>query len=195
MSYESDTDLNAAAYAPPSNAFGRFVDGLNGLGSMLIFAVMLLICADVLMRNVFNAPIHGVAELVGTSVVVIVFLQLASTLRHRRMSKADIFIDGYRVRRPCGGSFLNAFFQACGVLACGIIVWATWPVLASAWTENEYFGVQGVFTAPTWPVKAAVVLGAAVTALQYLLLMQRDLRTALQNLPGRLPPPSAKESQ
>ncbi|MFN7122580.1 MAG: TRAP transporter small permease, partial [Hydrogenophaga sp.] len=75
MSYEANTDLEAGP--PPSGAptspFGRLIDSLNAFGSVVIGLVMVLMVVDVLMRNLLNHPIDGVAELVATSIVVIVF--------------------------------------------------------------------------------------------------------------------------
>jgi len=177
LSYEANTDLEAAPLpAAPDSLFGRLVDGLNAAGSVVIGLVMLLMCADVLLRDLFNRPIDGVAELVATSIVVIVFLQLPATLRHGRMSRADLFLDPYLQRRPRAGRRLRALFSLAGILACGVIAYASWPLLARAWDDGEFFGVEGVFTFPTWPMRAVVLLGAALAALQYLLLAVQDLR-------------------
>jgi TRAP-type C4-dicarboxylate transport system permease small subunit len=183
MSYESNVDLDASQPyrgTAPTSAFGRLVDGLNAGGSLLIAAVMLLMCADVLMRNLLNHPIDGVAELVAASIVVIVFLQLPSTLRHGRMSRADLFIDPFLQRRPAAGRRLRALYSAAGVFACGLIAYASWPPFMRAWTNNEFLGIEGVFTFPTWPMRAVVILGSVLAAVQYLLLVIQDLRDAGQ---------------
>jgi len=180
MSYEANTDLEAAApAAPPASPFGRLVDGLNAAGSVLIGVVMLLMCTDVLLRDLANHPIDGVAELVAASIVVIVFLQLPATLRHGRMSRADLFLDPYIAHRPRAGKRLRALFSLAGVFACGVIAYATWPMLAQAWTDSEFFGVEGVFTFPTWPMRAVVLSGAVLAAIQYALLVWQDLRESL----------------
>jgi TRAP-type C4-dicarboxylate transport system permease small subunit len=178
MSYETPADLDAAPAADPvpTSAFGRLVDGLNAGGSVLIAAVMLLMCADVLMRNLLNKPIDGVAEMVAASIVVIVFLQLPSTLRHGRMSRADLFIDPFVQRRPVAGQRLRALYSAVGIFACGLIAYASWPPLLRAWNNNEFLGIEGVFTFPTWPMRAVVVLGSVLAAVQYALLVLADLR-------------------
>ena len=186
MSYEANTDLEAAAAAAaPASLFGRLVDGLNAAGSVLIGAIMLLMCADVLLRDVVNRPIDGVAELVAASIIVIVFLQLPATLRHGRMSRADLFIDPFIARRPRAGKRLRALFSLAGVFACGVIAYATWPVLTRAWTDSEFFGVEGVFTFPTWPMRAVVVLGATLAAIQYLLFVVQDLMASRPQPQGR----------
>lgn len=181
MSYESNVDLDASRPfqdSVPTSAFGRLVDTLNAGGSLLIAAVMLLMCADVLMRNLFNHPIDGVAEMVAASIVVIVFLQLPSTLRHGRMSRADLFIDPFMHRRPAAGRRLRALYSVAGVFACGLIAYASWPPLLRSWNNNEFLGIEGVFTFPTWPMRGVVVLGSVLAAVQYLLLVVQDLREA-----------------
>jgi TRAP-type mannitol/chloroaromatic compound transport system permease small subunit len=166
---------------PPARAsvFGVVLDGLNGLGSVLIFAVMFLICADVLARGVFNAPIYGVAELVSISIVAIVFLQLGSTLRHERMSRAELFIEGFRQRHPTAGGLLQSLFDLAGIAVCGMLLYASWPIFLGAWTGKEFLGVPGQLTVPTWPVKLIVLVGCAATAAQYAVNFCRDMRLAL----------------
>ena len=184
MSYEVNTDLEATPPASaPTSLFGKLVDGLNAAGSVVIGAVMLLMCADVLMRNLFNQPLDGVAEMVAASIIIIVFLQLPSTLRHGRMSRADLFIDPFIQKRPAAGRRLRALFSLFGIFACGVIAYATWPLLTKAWIDSEFFGIEGVFTMPVWPMRAVVFVGAALAAVQYLLLVIQDLKPVLEGRP------------
>lgn len=177
MSYEANTNLEEAPVpSAPSSPFGHVVDALNGLGSIVIALVMLLMCADVFMRNAFNHPLDGVAEMVAASIIVIVFLQLPATLRHGRMSRADLFIDPFVAQRPRAGKRLRALFSLAGIFACGVIAYATWPLFQRAWANDEFFGVEGVFTFPTWPMRIVVFTGAALAALQYALLAWQDWR-------------------
>lgn len=169
----------ADKHAPANSPFGFIVDGLNGLGSALILAIMALVCADVVARGLFNHPIDGVAELVALAIIAVVFLQLASTLRHGRMTRADLFIDGFRRRRPLAGGVLEAVFCLAGIAVCLIIVWASWPRFVASWTGNEFIGIQGQFTAPTWPVRALVIIGSGLAAVQYGIHMIRNLWLAL----------------
>ncbi|MBW0168779.1 MAG: TRAP transporter small permease [Hydrogenophaga sp.] len=177
MSYEANTNLEEGpASSVPSSPFGHLVDGLNGLGSIVIGLVMVLMCADVFMRNAFNKPIDGVAELVAASIIVIVFLQLPGTLRHGRMSRADLFIDPFLLKRPRAGLRLRALFSLFGVFACAVIAYATRPLLVKAWTYDEFIGIEGVFTFPTWPMALVVTLGGVLASVQYALLAWHDLR-------------------
>jgi TRAP-type C4-dicarboxylate transport system permease small subunit len=177
VSYEASTDLEEApTSSAPDSPLGHLIDALNGLGSIVIGLVMVLMCADVVLRNAFNRPIDGVAEMVASSIIVIVFLQLPATLRHGRMSRADLFIDPFLIKHPRAGRRLRALFLLAGFVACGVIAYATWPLFQRAWVNDEFFGVEGLFTFPTWPMRIVVFVGAALAALQYLLLAWQDWR-------------------
>jgi len=70
--------------------FGALTAVLAAIGTGWILFLMALICADVLSRWLFNAPILGVAEMVQFSIVGIVFLQLPQTLRVGGLTRADV---------------------------------------------------------------------------------------------------------
>lgn len=179
LSYETNTDLDSSpASSAQDSLFGRLVDALNGLGSIVIALVMVLMCLDVFMRNAFNRPIDGVAEMVAASIIVIVFLQLPATLRHGRMSSADFYLGPLLSKRPIAGKFLRCLLSLAGIIACSLIAYATWPLFTRAWNNNEFFGVEGLFTFPTWPMRLVVFCGATLAAVQYMLLALQDWREA-----------------
>jgi TRAP-type C4-dicarboxylate transport system permease small subunit len=66
---------------------------LNVIGTVLILAMVLAVNADVGGRNLFNNPIPGVLEFVALSVVAVVFLQMANTLREDRHVSNDIVVS------------------------------------------------------------------------------------------------------
>ena len=71
----SESDV-LAARQPGRQA--RLFDGLvslfNAGGSVWIFCLMSILCADVFSRTFFNAPINGVPLLVELSILVIMFI-------------------------------------------------------------------------------------------------------------------------
>lgn len=154
--------------APRASLFGLAADGLNALGSILILGMTVLICADVLVRNVTGKALPGVTEVVAFAVVMIVFLQIASSLRHQRFSRADIFIGAFVRRRPTAGRLLLALFDLLGAAVAAVLCVGSWPLLARAWSQDLYFGISGVFTAPEWPMRAAIVVGTLMLSLQYI---------------------------
>jgi C4-dicarboxylate transporter DctM subunit len=142
---------------------------MNSVGTLWIFALMFLICADVAGRYLFNAPIKGAAEMVGYSIVTAVFLQMASTLRAGRFTRVEMLIEPLQARRPAAGHWFNAVYHLVGAAVFAVIAWGTWPKLRDAWAHDEITGTPGVFVFLIWPFLAVIVLGAAVTALEFLI--------------------------
>lgn len=150
----------------------RWLDLLTQLanicGSMLITGLVLLIGADVLSRNLFNAPISGVPEMVTLSIVAIVFLQAPQALKSGRMTRSDALIGYFEHRRPRLVRTLETIFDFLGAIVVGAILYATWPIFVKAWTRSEFVGAAGDFTAPVWPVKLMILIGASLLLLQFL---------------------------
>jgi len=128
---------------------------------------MILICADILGRSILNAPVQGVAEIVANSIVAIVFLQVAHALMTGRMTRTDLLIGWLEDERPFAAAFIRLTFHLAGILVFAMIALGTWPKLVDAWVENEFFGAQGVFTAPVWPIKACLFAGSLLTCLAF----------------------------
>jgi TRAP-type mannitol/chloroaromatic compound transport system permease small subunit len=151
-------------------ALGMLVVASNNLGSLLIFAMMLAVVADVTGRYLFNSPINGTAEMVTIAVVAVLYMQLAYTLRSGRMTRSDAFLGRLAERRPALGDVMQLLFHAAGVCLALAIMIGAWPKFLAAWRENFYVGVIGVFTFPEWPLLLIIFLGCALTGLQFLLL-------------------------
>jgi len=156
----------------------RVTQGLNALGTLLIIGLMLLINADIVGRTGFDAPVRGVTEMVSLSIVGIVFLQLADTLRCGRFTRADMLLDRLKRQRPVLAALLQCTYHLLGALLMGIILWAAWPSLLESIRMREYVGALGDFMAPVWPVRLMMLVGLAVTALTFVLLATMDLQRA-----------------
>ena len=178
MSEEGGQPRPPGAGGPLLAALDRATSLANVAGSLLILGLVLLIAADVAGRNAFGAPISGVPEMVSRSIVAIVFLQAPQALRAGRFTRSDGLIDILHRRTPRLARGLEVAFDLIGFGVIAAILYAHWPILARAWTRGDFVGAVGDFTAPTWPVKAALALGAALLALQFLARMAHHLRGA-----------------
>ena len=156
--------------------FHRVLQALNALGTLWIVLLMVLINTDVLGRNLFDAPVRGVTELVSLSIVGIVFLQLADTLHSGRITRADVVLQGLEQRRPRLAALLHAAFHLVGAVLMATILWAAWDPLWESIRIREYVGAIGDFTAPAWPVRLVMLVGLAATLATFLLLVWADLR-------------------
>lgn len=158
--------------------FQRLGKALNALGTLWIVALMLLINSDVLGRNLFDAPVRGVTELVALSIVGIVFLQLADTLHSGRFTRADVLLEGLKRRRPVFAARLQALYHLVGAGLMAVILWAAWAPLRDSIRIREYVGAIGDFTAPVWPVRLIMLIGLGTTLITFVLLALADLRRA-----------------
>ena len=159
-----------------AHLYGVFTSILNSVGTVWIFCLMFLICADIGARALLNAPIYGVPEIVGMSIVGAVFLQLANTLHVGRITRADALFDWLQRRRPAAGAVFGVLFNLVGAAVFALIAYGTLPVFLRAWASGDFVGVEGIFTAPVWPVKLLILVGATVTAIEFLVLALMDVR-------------------
>ncbi len=153
------------------SGFGRAANAMAAIGTVWIFAIMILIVADVVGRDFFDRPITGVAEIAGRSVVAIVFLQIGAAIASDRMTRADFLIRIVAERSAAAARALEALFALAGAAVFLLIAYASWPEFIESWRTNDFFGVQGLFTIPTWPFRAITVVGSVAAAVAYLIAM------------------------
>ncbi|HMO08003.1 MAG TPA: TRAP transporter small permease [Paracoccaceae bacterium] len=168
-----------------AGAWNLLVDGLGALGTLLIGVLMCLICADVAVRNTMGFSLPMVSEAGALTLVMIVYLQLATTIRHDRLARADLFFAGFRASRPRAGAALAALFDLVACVALGIIAWSTVTILERDFLRGEHIGVTGIATLPTWPFRALILLGLTVSTVQCAISFLRSVRSAAAPQGGR----------
>ena len=143
------------------------VKSLNALGTLLIIGLMVLICSDVISRNVLGTSLPGVIELAQLGIVSIVYLQIADTLRSGKLLRSDALmrkiISGY----PRVALTLNIVFDAAGVFLFYFLAVGAVDRFAKAFAGKFYIGNLGSFTAPTWPMELCVAIGSALVCLLF----------------------------
>lgn len=132
---------------------------LNAIGSLWVLFLVVLICTDSFGRSFFNSPVEGVPELVAVTMAVIVFCQLADTVRLGRLTRSDAMLSKLQESNKLIPRLIVVGFDVLGMVVMGAILIGTWPLLTESYVRDYYIGEQGIFTMPDWPVKALVVLG------------------------------------
>jgi TRAP-type C4-dicarboxylate transport system permease small subunit len=153
--------------------FRILTQALNVAGTMLILVMAIAVNLDIGGRDIFNHPIPGVNEFIGLSIVAVVFLQMANTLHEDRHVSNDIIIRLIADTRPRLTAGIYAAFHVVGALLMAIIVAYVWPILVEHYERGYYAGTAGVVEIKIWPFLAVVVIGAATTAVQFLLDARR----------------------
>jgi TRAP-type mannitol/chloroaromatic compound transport system permease small subunit len=149
--------------------WGYLVDGLAALGTVMIGGLMVIICADIVARNVLGRSLPLISELSALTLVMIVYLQLATTIRHNRLVRADILISGIGIRFPRLRVVLETVFDILGAIVIAILAWSTIGILERDYRATEFIGVTGVLTIPTWPFRALILVGVTVAAVQFVI--------------------------
>ena len=149
--------------------------GMNALGTAWIGVVTVIICADILGRLLFNYPLIGVPEIVKVSVVAIVWLQMAHTLKIGGHIRSDVILDRLP---PRGKALVNMMAAVLGIFVFGFLVYGGWPNMIEGWRIGEFEGELPV-RVPTYPVRTIMILGAALTCFEFIVYGWRNFRLAL----------------
>ncbi len=137
----------------------------NAVGTFVVLGLVVLVNADVVSRNLFNAPFRGTYEAVQFLMVMIVFLQLPDVVRINRLTRSDGFLGILANKRPGVARFFARLIDAASAIFMGLIAYAMWPEFIRAWEDQSFFGQPGIFTAPYWPIRLAVCFAAALAAI------------------------------
>ncbi len=155
--------------------FNSVLSCLNGIGSVWIFALIILVNIDAFGRTLFAAPINGVPEMIELSIVGIVFLELGDAVRKGRLTRSDGLFNLLLERYPPVGRTLGVIFDLLSAVFMGLILYGSVPLLIESYEKSFYIGVEGLFTAPVWPIKLFIVIGCAMTLLQFLIFAWRHV--------------------
>jgi TRAP-type C4-dicarboxylate transport system permease small subunit len=167
-----------------SRAFSRFVAGLNSVGGVLIFALVIIINLDILSRFLFNAPIDGVTELVELSIVAIVFLQLSDAVRNGRLTRSDGLYSKIKEKSPRVGHMFGVFFDLAGAAFFVTLIAGSIPRFIDAWERGYYAGNKGIVVIPIWPVRLIIVIGAITVVFVFLGQVRRHLAALAKTADG-----------
>ncbi|RMF41557.1 MAG: TRAP transporter small permease [Alphaproteobacteria bacterium] len=148
----------------------RLTKTLMVIGAAWAFILCFFILADIIFRAA-NMPLQGTKELIANSVVIIVFMQLGFAVRSQSMLRADFLVA--KLPRPVrrllillGLALGAAFFFF--LLKSGIT-----PALRSF--ANDEFDGEGALRVPVWPARFAILVGAGLAGINYLLLCLNEL--------------------
>lgn len=175
--FDEDRFVPAFSDAPYGAVLGSAAAAMSAVGTAAIGALMLLIVADVIGRNFLDVPITGVSEIAARAVVAIVFLQVPAAILQRRLTRADFLARRIARVSTTTVALMEAVFCIAGAIVFALILWASWPELPESWASAEFFGVQGVWTIPTWPFRAITVAGAALAILAALYRAGAEIRS------------------
>lgn len=149
---------------------GWLVEGLNMLGTSMILMIMGVMIYDIGGRLLFGQPFAGVPEMVAIGVVAIVFLQLPNAVASGSLIRSDAIVGILARKALVVGRAAQLINSLVGAALFSAIAYSAWHFLVRAWELGHTYGSYGVFEVPQWPLRLIVVVGAAMTAVQFLRL-------------------------
>ena len=63
-----------------------------------------------------------------------------------------------------------------GAIFMILIIWGSTAFFIDSWNKDYYIGVEGMFTAPVWPIALIIVIGLTVTMIQFLIMLAEQYR-------------------
>lgn len=126
---------------------------LNYVAAAFLFSLMLLACAEIVMRFGFNSPIHGQADLVEIMIPTMGFFGLAYCQRLAGHVRMELFIHRLSGRPLWIAEFTSNFAT---ILIVTVMIWGTWTNFLNAYQIGDSSMDAQI---PVWPPKLIIVVG------------------------------------
>ncbi|MDZ4135473.1 MAG: TRAP transporter small permease [Paracoccaceae bacterium] len=134
-------------------------------GALWAFALCFFILADIVLRAM-GMPMSGTKEIVANSIVMIVFLQVGFAVRSQSMLRADFLV--ILMPRAVQKLLLILSYMLGAAFFLYLLKAGIHPALRSF--ANGEFDGAGAFHVPVWPTRFAILLGAGLAGINYVIL-------------------------
>lgn len=142
----------------------RFLSIMDGIASTAIFAIMILITADVLSRLLFNRPFVGTAEIVSSIIIIVCFLEIPYVAVKGAHVRTTMLYDKVGEK---GKLAINILAAVLGILVYGFIIKASWGNLLHAISIGEA-EIAGSFHVTTVPGRFTIIFGSGLMILEFI---------------------------
>ncbi|MCY4150560.1 MAG: TRAP transporter small permease [Gammaproteobacteria bacterium] len=167
------TDLLGRGIQRLDRMFGVAENLFNLFAGLLVFAMMLLGVVQIVMRNIFNAPIYGYIDMVEISMVGFAVLSIAYVQRVGGHVRMELLITRLKGR-------VNWLVEALATLAAIFIVAILIPYSYSHFQRAFNFGDSTIdIQIPTWPAKLVVPLALGFLLIRLFIQLAGYLRLAV----------------
>jgi TRAP-type C4-dicarboxylate transport system permease small subunit len=157
-------------FAKLDRGYHAIESGLNYVAAAFLFSLMLLACAEVFMRKVFNSPIHGQADLVEIMIPTMGFFGLAYCQRLSGHVRMELFIHRLHGRALWIFEFMGNCATILIVLA---MIWGTWRNFLNAYEIGDSTMDAEI---AVWPPKLIITVGFCLLLVRCLIAFAGYLR-------------------
>lgn len=142
----------------------RFLSIMDGIAAISVFAIMLLITADVLSRLLLNKPFAGTAEIVSSIIIIVCFLEIPYVAVKGAHVRTTMLYDKVGVK---GKLFIDLIAAVLGVLVYAFIIKASWGNLLHAIAIKEA-EIAGSVHITTIPGRFSIIFGSGLMILEFI---------------------------
>lgn len=140
--------------------FERIVDTLNKItltaANAVLFLTMAVVCASVLMRIFFRAPIAGLTDIVSMLNALAVAFAISVTERSNKHIRVD-FVCEYLPPRV--GKAIYSFMSILAMLVLLMIAWRFFLYIPSTYKHGGATWIIGI---PFWPIVVCIFAGLVI---------------------------------
>lgn len=162
--------ISDTPFAKLDRGYHMLERSLNYVAAAFLFCLMLLACAEVLMRKLFGSPIHGQADLVEIMIPTMGFFGLAYCQRLAGHVRMELLIHRLKGRALWIAEFTSNFATILIVL---VLIWGTWTNFLNAWEIGDSTMDAQI---PVWPPKLIITVGFCVLLLRCLIAFAGYIR-------------------
>lgn len=155
----------------PRDFVTRATEWLSTLSAFWALALAAIYLYDILGRELFNRPFPGTHEIVGNSIVGILFLELPASIKRGAMLRTTLIYDAVSDARR---RLIDCASYALGIVLFLAIIFGGWDSMIVSWQKREFEGA-GAFEVPVYPVRTLIIVFSAICALIYAQLLYHTL--------------------
>ncbi|MBN2569692.1 MAG: TRAP transporter small permease [Deltaproteobacteria bacterium] len=151
-------------------SINKTVGLFNWVAALALVGMMLLTCADVVMRRSFNKPIPGTYEIVALLGALLISFALAYTTSHKGHIAVEFLVQRFskKVQRA-----IDAVNQFLGIMLFVIIAWQSLLYAMDMQASGE---VSLTVQMPIHPFIFGIAMGCALVSLVLLLEFFKSLK-------------------
>jgi len=147
-----------------SKGFEKFLSWMDGVASLSIAIIMVLITADVLSRLLLNKPFVGTAEIVSSLIIIVCFFEIPYVSMIKGHVRTTVLYD---IVGRKGKDIIDIVACILGMVVYGLIIKASFPGFLYAIEINEV-EIAGSFRISTIPGRFAIIFGSGLMMLEFL---------------------------
>ena len=147
----------------PSKIFDCILNGLLFIAGCCLVFIIATVCIDVILRDLFNAPIQWVFEVAEYLLLVITFFSAAWVLRDEGHVDLDILTNQLPTRVQY---LLKLITSAMGVFLCAVL--AYFSAVCSLYLYKRGIYYPTLLEMPKAPVICVLVLGFLLLFIQFI---------------------------